>query len=81
MSRQGRYDASVTFEFDDAKPETVKVAIVAATASGAVRRAVVAAQRAKPGMHFRSLVVILERGSRTDIAREAIPNEAGVERA
>lgn len=57
------YMASVTFEFDDAAPETVKVQIAAGSPSVACSRAVKAAQKARPNTRFRSLLVLLESKS------------------
>lgn len=67
-----RYRYAITFEFDEAAPETVRGEVVATEASGAARRAVVAAQQAKPHRHFRSLVVLLERDRDADAAERVV---------
>jgi hypothetical protein len=61
------YHASVTFEYDEAAPQTFRGAIVAPNASLGVRRAVEAARRAHLNAAFRSLVVVLEVGERVEL--------------
>ena len=57
------FQYAVTFEFDNAQPETVRGEIAVPNARLGVRRALEAAQRAKPNMKFRALVVLLERAN------------------
>jgi len=52
---------AVTFEFDLKAPETVRGEFDVPNPRLGARRAVEAAQKAKPNMSFRSLVVLLER--------------------
>jgi hypothetical protein len=56
-----RFRYSISFEFDEAAPETVRGELDVSNPRLGARRAVEAAQRAKPNMHFRSLVLLLER--------------------
>ncbi len=55
-----RYQASVTFEFDEAALETFRTTVAAGMASTACSRAVTAARHARPNTRFASLVVVLE---------------------
>ena len=56
-----RYRWAVTFEFEEAKPETVRGEMDVPNPRLGARRAVEAAQKAKPGMRFQSLVIVLDR--------------------
>ncbi len=61
MSRNQRYGYVVTFEFDVEQPETVRGELLVPNPRLAARRAVEAAQKAKPNMRFSSLVVVLTK--------------------
>lgn len=74
MATRITYTASVSFEYDEACPQTFRGAIVAANGAQAARRAYEAAQKAFPNSRPKSIVVVLEVGERTqvrDAAREA----------
>lgn len=67
MATRITYTASVSFEYDQAAPQTYQGSIVAANHAQAVRRALTAASRAYPGARPRSLVVVLEIGERATV--------------
>lgn len=54
------FKTSVTFEFNEAAPETVKGEIVCGKAETAAHRAVKAAKKARPNTRPSSIVVLLE---------------------
>jgi hypothetical protein len=56
----------VTFEFDEAMPVTVRGELPVPNPRLGVRRALEAAQRARPNMRWRTLVVLLEREQDAD---------------
>jgi hypothetical protein len=64
MATRITYGASVTHEFDEQPCRTWRGEIVAANGAQAVRRAYEAASKAFPNSRPRSLVVVLEIGSR-----------------
>jgi hypothetical protein len=70
------YSASVTFETDQQPCRTWRGEIVAANGAQAVRRAYTAASKAFPNSRPRSLVVVLEIGSREDVT---VPTRKPVE--
>lgn len=55
-----RWKASVTLEYTEQAPETVRTEIVASSASTAASRAISAARRQLPGRRFASLSLLLE---------------------
>lgn len=58
------YTWAVTYEYDTKPPETVRGEIVSYSPFRAARRAVLAAKRARPGLHPRSLSILVERVKR-----------------
>jgi hypothetical protein len=61
MAQHTRFSATVSFESDTQPVRTHRQEFVVASAVKATRLAVNAARRAYPGVHYRSMVVVLER--------------------